>query len=269
MTLHLHMPCIHTHTHMNLHTHVQVLRLVRSWDEFVFKRALPKQLAEPTGTASTSAGGYKARLYLLCRVFFSVCVRFIFCEQTPRSMLIHTHHCRTNRNKQGNGKGKSWRDQRNGHSSSPNKKNEGKDATAVAVDPLAKRDRRPRVRAILLCGPPGMYVPVYICVCMNKWVRVCVCMMMYAHTYIYLHYWRTSKCFLSRVTFLPFITNKGMGKTTLAHVVANHCGYRPLEVNASDDRSAPVLREKIVSHCHVCVYGKIHGSWGRRKSAGV
>lgn len=38
----------------------------------------------------------------------------------------------------------------------------------------------------------------------------------------------------------------GMGKTTLAHVVATHCGYRPFEINASDDRSAPALKEKMV-----------------------
>ena len=32
----------------------------------------------------------------------------------------------------------------------------------------------------------------------------------------------------------------GTGKTTLAHIIASHCGYRPFEVNASDDRSAEV-----------------------------
>eukprot|EP00899_Mesostigma_viride_P005430 jgi/Mesvir1/14889/Mv05494-RA.1 len=37
----------------------------------------------------------------------------------------------------------------------------------------------------------------------------------------------------------------GLGKTTLAHIAARHCGYRPLEVNASDDRSANVLRLRI------------------------
>jgi chromosome transmission fidelity protein 18 len=35
------------------------------------------------------------------------------------------------------------------------------------------------------------------------------------------------------------------GKTTLAHIVARHAGYRPLEVNASDDRSTSVLTERI------------------------
>jgi hypothetical protein len=35
----------------------------------------------------------------------------------------------------------------------------------------------------------------------------------------------------------------GAGKTTLAHVVAQHCGYRTQEVNASDDRSARAMKE--------------------------
>ena len=35
----------------------------------------------------------------------------------------------------------------------------------------------------------------------------------------------------------------GTGKTTLAHVVAQHCGYRPIEINASDDRSPEYIRE--------------------------
>jgi chromosome transmission fidelity protein 18 len=39
----------------------------------------------------------------------------------------------------------------------------------------------------------------------------------------------------------------GLGKTTLAHVIASHAGYRPVEVNASDDRSRDVLMEKVVN----------------------
>ncbi|KAB2064953.1 hypothetical protein ES319_A09G056300v1 [Gossypium barbadense] len=38
----------------------------------------------------------------------------------------------------------------------------------------------------------------------------------------------------------------GLGKTTLAHVAANHCGYRVVEVNASDDRSASTIEAKIL-----------------------
>ena len=36
----------------------------------------------------------------------------------------------------------------------------------------------------------------------------------------------------------------GLGKTTLAHVAARHAGYRPLEINASDERSAKVMRAR-------------------------
>jgi chromosome transmission fidelity protein 18 len=37
----------------------------------------------------------------------------------------------------------------------------------------------------------------------------------------------------------------GTGKTTLAHCIAKHCGYRPFEINASDDRSKDVLVDSI------------------------
>ena len=36
-------------------------------------------------------------------------------------------------------------------------------------------------------------------------------------------------------------------QTTLAHIVARHCGYTPIEVNASDDRSPERLKELIYS----------------------
>lgn len=39
----------------------------------------------------------------------------------------------------------------------------------------------------------------------------------------------------------------GLGKTTLAHIVAVHCGYKPMEINASDERNGPALVSKIVS----------------------
>lgn len=38
----------------------------------------------------------------------------------------------------------------------------------------------------------------------------------------------------------------GLGKTTLAHVVARHCGYRPVEINASDDRSGATLTARVL-----------------------
>jgi len=37
----------------------------------------------------------------------------------------------------------------------------------------------------------------------------------------------------------------GYGKTTLAHIVARHAGYRVLEINASDDRSAATVSTRI------------------------
>ncbi|XP_017975749.1 PREDICTED: chromosome transmission fidelity protein 18 homolog isoform X2 [Theobroma cacao] len=38
----------------------------------------------------------------------------------------------------------------------------------------------------------------------------------------------------------------GLGKTTLAHVAAKHCGYHVVEVNASDDRSSSTIETKIL-----------------------
>ncbi|KAJ6713084.1 P-LOOP CONTAINING NUCLEOSIDE TRIPHOSPHATE HYDROLASES SUPERFAMILY PROTEIN [Salix purpurea] len=38
----------------------------------------------------------------------------------------------------------------------------------------------------------------------------------------------------------------GLGKTTLAHVAAKHCGYRVVEINASDDRSSSTIETKIL-----------------------
>ncbi|KAK4688524.1 chromosome transmission fidelity protein 18, partial [Tremellales sp. Uapishka_1] len=37
----------------------------------------------------------------------------------------------------------------------------------------------------------------------------------------------------------------GFGKTTLAHIVARHAGYKTLEINASDDRSAATVSTRI------------------------
>lgn len=37
----------------------------------------------------------------------------------------------------------------------------------------------------------------------------------------------------------------GAGKTTLANIIARHAGYNPIEINASDDRTAGVLKNKV------------------------
>ena len=37
----------------------------------------------------------------------------------------------------------------------------------------------------------------------------------------------------------------GYGKTTLAHIVAQQAGYKTLEINASDDRSAATVTTRI------------------------
>ncbi|KAI0243963.1 Chromosome transmission fidelity protein 18 [Massospora cicadina] len=39
----------------------------------------------------------------------------------------------------------------------------------------------------------------------------------------------------------------GLGKTSLAHVLARHCGYNCIEINASDDRTASVVRDRITT----------------------
>ena len=37
----------------------------------------------------------------------------------------------------------------------------------------------------------------------------------------------------------------GLGKTTLAHIVAHHAGYNVVEINASDDRSLQAFKIKL------------------------
>ena len=38
----------------------------------------------------------------------------------------------------------------------------------------------------------------------------------------------------------------GVGKTTLAHIVASHVGYRPIEVNGSDERTETALTDRVI-----------------------
>lgn len=39
----------------------------------------------------------------------------------------------------------------------------------------------------------------------------------------------------------------GLGKTTLAHIVARHCGYKTVEINASDERNGPELMSRVIN----------------------
>jgi len=60
----------------------------------------------------------------------------------------------------------------------------------------------------------------------------------------------------------------GVGKTTLAHIVAKHAGFRPLEVNASDERSASVLKDRVIQAMESTLtmknmVGKEKGMFGR------
>jgi len=96
---------------------------VRSWDEFVFKRALPKTLAEPTTSSMGSNSSYPY------------------------------NKGKQHWKKGGSPNGKQQQQQQQREQ----QEKEQKEREAV-VDPSAKRDRRPQIRAILLCGPPGACV---------------------------------------------------------------------------------------------------------------
>ncbi|XP_031405513.1 chromosome transmission fidelity protein 18 homolog [Punica granatum] len=64
--------------------------------------------------------------------------------------------------------------------------------------------------------------------------------------------WNQEPCKNSRLTgplehkILLLCGPPGLGKTTLAHVAAKHCGYRVVEINASDDRSSSTIEAKIL-----------------------
>eukprot|EP01084_Bolivina_argentea_P059933 109485_1 len=49
------------------------------------------------------------------------------------------------------------------------------------------------------------------------------------------------------IAVLLFCGAPGTGKSTLAHMVANHCGYRPFEINASNERSGKKLKDIIIN----------------------
>ena len=62
----------------------------------------------------------------------------------------------------------------------------------------------------------------------------------------------------------------GLGKTTLAHVVARHCGYLPIEINASDERSATALQARVRDASELAAGGGlVPGRDGGRRPACV
>lgn len=144
---------------------------------------------------------------------------------------------------------------------------------AASVGPLAAQlQQGPEQKLLLLSGPPGT--------CTDLWlIRQCgvACNLCSAPTYNCFAYsllflkskmWVVTRCaavsglpicscchaashpavrYLSRYMQIsrPLAGAAGLGKTTIAHVVARHCGYRPFEINASDDRTATALQSKI------------------------
>lgn len=43
----------------------------------------------------------------------------------------------------------------------------------------------------------------------------------------------------------------GLGKTTLAGIAAKQAGYHPIEINASDERTADSLRTRVLNACEM------------------
>ena len=101
-----------------------------------------------------------------------------------------------------------------------------------------QHDQRPEEasRVILLSGPPGVGKPFnpvvrsFLSSFLSSFVRSFVRSILpsfHSNAYSYI------------------LVLQSIGKTTLAHILARHAGYRPLEVNGSDERSAAVLTDRV------------------------
>ncbi|KAG0496766.1 hypothetical protein HPP92_001457 [Vanilla planifolia] len=100
---------------------------------------------------------------------------------------------------------------------------------------------------------------------------------LYSILYLYKSKMSKSMTFESCRCFY-FVVLLGFGKTTLAHVAAKHCGYRVVEINASDDRSSAAIESKILDAVQMnsvvadskpkcLVIDEIDGSLGEGKGA--
>ena len=121
------------------------------------------------------------------------------------------------------------------------------------ADPLG----RPEHKIILIAGPPGMHV----CVSCSRPPAACLEPAAGgAATHCRRDAAVPEPADPSPPAPAAHACPAGLGKTTLAHVCAAHCGYRPVEINASDDRSGGCLQAKVldavemqVGGCVVCV----------------
>ena len=129
----------------------------------------------------------------------------------------------------------------------------GGSGLAGGRDGKAAQDRRPAQRVLLMGGPPGLSVhrrpqcSLAASVRRNTAVTRSVSNPPTATFSTGCAEPIRSQCRPCKLScVVRDLRMIGLGKTTLAHVVARHCGYRPVEINASDDRSPTALVQRVV-----------------------